>query len=249
MRARRRQSLGLELAGLLDGDADGVDAAHLPGADADRGLAGGDHDRVGAHVPADAPGEQHVLPLPLAGGSGAHDAHLRAGLGDGVAVLDEQSADHGLGFEGQVLGRRGVLSGGAVAAGVRDRAEFEQAHVLLLLEYLERAGVETGGEQDLDELAAEGLGTGAVDPAVERDDAAVGALGVAGEGAFVGGLGAVAEGAAAGVVVLDDRAGGLANSSASSRAELRSSRLLKESSLPCSWRTPASRCVGAPVCA
>ena len=47
-----------------------------------------------------------------------------------------------------------------------------------------------------------------IDRPVDRDHAAVGALRVAGEGAFVGLLAALADRAAAGVVVLDDRAGG-----------------------------------------
>ena len=40
---------------------------------------------------------------------------------------------------------------------------------------------------------------------------------------------------------------GSLKSSTSSRAELRSSRLLNDSSLPCSWRTPSSRCAAAPT--
>ena len=79
-------------AGLLDREAHGVHAAHLAGADADRGEVVGQHDRVGAHVLADLPGEEHLAPLGLGGLALGDDLHLRAVLEAHVAVLDEQAA-------------------------------------------------------------------------------------------------------------------------------------------------------------
>src|SRR5689334_2145779 len=58
-RERRAAEVVPVLARLLDGDAHRVDAAHLPGADADRLQILGDHDRVRGDVLADAPGEEH----------------------------------------------------------------------------------------------------------------------------------------------------------------------------------------------
>ena len=74
------EQVGLGRAGFVDGQADGVDPTRLAGANADRGAAGGDDDRVGAYVAADAPGEQEVLPLGVGGGGGRHRAHVRARL-------------------------------------------------------------------------------------------------------------------------------------------------------------------------
>ena len=44
-------------------DARGVDAAHLPGADAERPAVAAEHDRVRLHELRDAPGEQQVVEL------------------------------------------------------------------------------------------------------------------------------------------------------------------------------------------
>ena len=69
-----------------------------------------------------------------------------------------------------------------------------------------------------------------------RDHAAVGALRVAREGALVGLAGASSPTAQPqGLLCLTIAQAGSSNSSTSSRAELRSSRLLNDSSLPCSW--------------
>ena len=65
-REHRAGRVVAELAGLLERDPHRVDAAHLAGADADRLQALREHDRVRAHVLADAPGEQQVAPLLLA---------------------------------------------------------------------------------------------------------------------------------------------------------------------------------------
>ena len=82
-REHRAGRVVAELAGLLDRDPHGVDAAHLAGADADRLAALREHDRVRAHVLADAPGEQQVAPLLLVDGAG-DDLHR-------LAVVDVES--------------------------------------------------------------------------------------------------------------------------------------------------------------
>ena len=81
------------LARLLDRDPHRVDARHLPGADADRAQALGDHDRVRGDVLADAPGEEQVAPVRLVR-LAADDDHPLAVLDVVVAVLGEQAADH-----------------------------------------------------------------------------------------------------------------------------------------------------------
>ena len=81
------------LAALLDREADGVDAAHLAGADADGGAVLGDHDRVGADAAADGPGEEHVVPLRL-GRLGLGDRlHRLAQVGLVVELLDQDAAE------------------------------------------------------------------------------------------------------------------------------------------------------------
>src|SRR5215218_11209102 len=123
------EALGLGAAGLaalLDREADGVDAAHLAGADAEGGAAFGDDDRVGADAAADGPGEEHVLPLLLArlvAGDGLHDLPR---LGVAVAVLDQQPADHALDVAFARVGLAALLLA-------------EDADRLLLLQYVEGA--------------------------------------------------------------------------------------------------------------
>ena len=96
---RRAASPSAPRLGLLDRDAHGIHAAHLPGADPDRRAVARDHDRVGAHVAADLPGKAHVLPLGVARLLGGHHAHLLGVSDDLVAVLHEQAPDHGLGLQ------------------------------------------------------------------------------------------------------------------------------------------------------
>ena len=92
-RERRAVEVVAELPRLLDRDPHRVDAAHLAGADADRPQVLGDHDRVRGDVLADAPGEEQVAPVGLAG-LAADDDHPLAVLDVAVAVLGEQAADH-----------------------------------------------------------------------------------------------------------------------------------------------------------
>ena len=83
---------------------------------------------------------------------------------------------------------------------------FQQAHVGLVLHDGQGVLAEAGGQQHFDELLGHGLGSVAVDRAVEGDDAAEGRGGIGREGAPVGLQRAVTNGHAAGVGVLDDDA-------------------------------------------
>ncbi len=84
----------------------------------------------------------------------------------------------------------------------------EQAYVLLGCDRGGGLGADPGGDNDLHELArADGLGGGAVQRLIHRDDAAEGGLRVRGEGPLVGLQQGRADGHAAGVGVLDDDAG------------------------------------------
>ena len=222
--------------GLLDREADGVDAAHLAGADADRRQITREHDRVGADVLADLPREQQLAPLGLGGAALADDLHLGAILEVRVAVLDEHPADD-LAQLGVDHVRRAAL------------AVVEDPHVGLGLEHLERVLVVAAREQHLDELVDERLRELAVDPAIDADHAAVGGHRIAGERLLVGLERVRAHGHAARVVVLDDHAGrDLELARAECRPASRSSRLLSESSLPPSWETIDRTCVRAPTC-
>ena len=142
---RGAEQRGAGLAGLLDREADGVHAAHLAGADADRGEVVGQHDRVGADVLADLPGEEHLAPLGLGGLALGDDLHLRAVLEAHVAVLDEQAAHDAL----------DVALGDVDAAPL---AVLEDAHVRLGGEQLERLVGERRGDDDLAELLQQRLG-------------------------------------------------------------------------------------------
>ena len=145
-------------------------------------------------MPAHLPREQQVPPLRLTRLRRGQNPHLLARLRDHVGRLRELPADHRLAFD--LVDRR------------RPARELQQAHVLLLAQYLEGLIVEAGGQQHLDELLRERPREGAVHGPVDRDHAAIGALRIAREGAFVGLARVFGDGAAAGVVVLDDRAGG-----------------------------------------
>ena len=144
--------VGLRRAGLVDREPDGVDAAHLAGADADRREVLREHDRVRAHVLADLPGEQHLAPLALGRLALGDDLHLRAVLEVHVAVLDEHAAEHAL----------------DVALGDVDPpplAVLEDAQVRLAAEDLDRLVGEARRDHDLDELVRERLGERARRPA------------------------------------------------------------------------------------
>ena len=124
---------------------------------------------------------------------------------------------------------------------------LEDAQVLLLAEDLQRVVVELRREEHLDELARQLLGQRAVDRPVQRHHAA--------ERAHAdrrrrprGRPPAPSPRARTphGLLCLTITQAGISNSRAAARAALRSSRLLKESSLPLSWRTIERTCMRAP---
>ena len=81
------------LARLPDRDPRAVDARHLAGADAERLLAPAVDDRVGFHVLADLPAENHRVPLLGGRLAPGHHPEARAVAERPVAVLHEHAAD------------------------------------------------------------------------------------------------------------------------------------------------------------
>src|SRR3954447_17238180 len=107
-REDRARDAVVELLRLLKRDPDGVDAALLARADADRLQVLRDHDRVRGDVLAHAPGEQQVAPLLLGDGAG-DDGHRLARLDVPVTVLHEEAAGDALVVE-LVGGERAALA-------------------------------------------------------------------------------------------------------------------------------------------
>ena len=149
------------LAGLVERDLHGLDAAHLAGADAERLQVLGDDDRVRVHVLADAPGEEEVAPELLVGLVAGANLHPFAVVHLRVGVLHEEAADH--------AAKVALAEGRAPALAV-----LEDPRSGLLLEDLDRVGRVLGRDQHLDELLGQALRERRVDAAVDRDDAAVG---------------------------------------------------------------------------
>ena len=111
------------------------------------------------------------------GARAGHDLHRVAVLGLGVAILDQQAAEHAVGV---ALARR------RAAALVR----LQQAQVAqLVAQQVDRALAVAGRVQHLDELLGDELGELARERAVERDDAAEGRRRVGRERLAVGLLG------------------------------------------------------------
>ena len=137
----RALQLVTELPRLVEREPDGVDAAHLPGADPDRLAPPREHDRVRVDVLDDRPGEEELLPE--AGvGVAADDVHRVERVAVGVTVLDEQPAEHAP----------------QVALGRDERAPLvvgQHARRLAAGEVRERLVGEPGRVQHLDELLGE----------------------------------------------------------------------------------------------
>jgi hypothetical protein len=180
------------LARLLDCDPDGVDAAHLPRADADRREILRDDDRVRRHVLADAHREHEVAPLPLVHGSG-HGLPAGALFDLRVGVLDEQPAEDALVLTGIRTATPALVIG-------------QDSDVLTAAQRLERRVAVARCEQHLDELPRELGAERLVDVAVDDDDAAVRADGVARERFVVRLFDRCADADTARVRVLDDDA-------------------------------------------
>ena len=81
------------LAGLLDGDAHRVDAAHLAGADAEGLAVAGEHDRVRELCLTTVHAKRRSSQAGV-GELAADDVHLVERVGLAVAVLHEQAAEH-----------------------------------------------------------------------------------------------------------------------------------------------------------
>ena len=164
-RRRRAPSRPAIDARLLAGQANRVDAAHLPGADADawRGRA---RPRSRWSARACRPSRRTAGPpiRPRSAPSASSDRHLLA------RGRPRRHAPARAGRRRPGAPRAQSRAGAAVAL-------LQQAHVLARLQDLERVGVVAGREEDLDELLVEHLGELAVDARVEHDDAAVGASG------------------------------------------------------------------------
>ena len=136
-------------------------------------------------------------------------------------------------------------------SGTRRRSWFSRMpHVRLLLEELERVVVVARARTPARRTSrAASPPARASTAAVEAEDAAVRALRIGGERLVERLARRRADRRAARVVVLDDRRRRAARTrSTSRRPESRSSRLLNDSSLPCSFDTIDSRCVRAPAC-
>ena len=79
-------------AGLPHGDFDRIDAAHLPGADAQQHSLLGQHDGVRLHVPHDAPGEAQIGQFSVCRLAARDHLPLAFRIGRQVAVLHEKAA-------------------------------------------------------------------------------------------------------------------------------------------------------------
>ncbi len=179
-----------ELARLVDRDADGVDAAHLAGADPDRLPVARDHDRVRAHVSAHAPREQRVLPLRRVEVAG-HDLHRRGVLELAVAVLHEQPAE-----DARVVALARSLRAPLVVG--------EDAERLLRAQGGERIVREARREQHLDEVLGDPPAELLLDRPVEHCNAAEGRYRVGRERTFPRLLDRRGDGDAARAAVLHD---------------------------------------------
>ena len=168
-------SLGLLLR-LPTGDADRVDAARLPGADADDRTVLGEENSVRLHEGKDAPAESEVAHL--FGGRGAVGDHFEHFSATGGAVLHLN--EHAAGDRTDLTRR---VDPGSDAA-------FEDATVLAPLraglQSFDRARLIGGGVDHLEEevLRTDSPGELRVERAVESDDAAEGGEGISREGRF-----------------------------------------------------------------
>ena len=162
------------MLGLDRGDARGVHAAHLAGADADGLTVLGVDDGVGFDELGHFPGEDQVVDLLL--GRCTLGDHFQVAFGDhaDVAALDQQAAGDAL-----VVPGSGTLG--------RPLATGQQAHIGFGSDHGAGFFADARGNDHFDELTLDdGLGGFAVQLAVEGDDAAEGRLGVGGVGQLIG---------------------------------------------------------------
>ena len=193
-RAGDGQSGVLRLDG---GNAGRVDAAHLPGADADGLLILRVDDRVGFDELGYPPGEQQIGQLVFGRGPSGHDLQVGGFNAAVVTVLQQQAARDALAIP--FFWRHGIPGAG-----------FQHANVRFGRQQGQGGRIDVGREDDLDELPVDdGLGRFRIQRAVEGDDAAERGSRVGRVGPVIGLGQAGAQRHAAGVGMLDDDAGRL----------------------------------------
>src|SRR5687768_13153092 len=146
-----------------NGDAAGIDAAHLAGADAERAARSDVNDGVGFDVLDDAPAEKHGVHLLIGGGAFGDDFHVFALGALEIAILQEVRA----GADTANIQR-------AAAVGIFQHAH--QAKIFFLLQQREGVGFEIGGDDDFGENFGDGFGAAQIERLVGGDDAAKGGL-------------------------------------------------------------------------
>ena len=145
---------GRALAGPGDGEVAGVDPVDLAHADADRGAAGGEQDRVGLHRADRAPGERQVGQRGLVGRLDRRPGASASGRRRGVAVGALPSAS----IVSRCCISRPPEIGRVSTAPAMRRSDLHQPQVLLLGEHLERVGLERGRDDHLGEDVLDLLG-------------------------------------------------------------------------------------------
>ena len=186
-----------EVLGALAGQQRGIHAVGLTRTHANAGLALGDQDGVGLNALADLPGKLELGHLGVGGLAVGGERKGRGVLGHVVDLLDQHAA-----VDGAQLHLGAVIH----AAGGQHAQVGALGHALECLVSVAR------GDNDLDELlvlVGEMFNQLKGNLAVAGDDAAEGALGIAGEGAVVSGRDVLGNGRAAGVLMLEDHAGRL----------------------------------------
>ncbi|VTR66401.1 hypothetical protein DESC_480111 [Desulfosarcina cetonica] len=200
-------AVGQLAIGLVAGDFGNAHAVLLTGADADGNLVLDVENRIGRHPGFHQPTEQKVIVLPVrwhALGLVGFAVYFAAGRGEVRAAArrwhkgplgDDAAVDQTLEFHAALADE--ILQ-------AADVADPDHAQVFLPREDIHDPVFEVRCHDHLGILAADSLGRGLVDAAVEGDAAAEGRHAVGHVGLDIGRFQAVGLGHAAGVVVLDD---------------------------------------------
>ena len=159
---------------LPGGDAGGFEPVHLAGADAGGGAVLGIDDRVRLDVLGDRPGEQAVGQLLLGRRALGHDLEVVAADPAVVARLDQPAA-------GDRLERQARARAGSGSSPVSSSRRF-----FFAAKTARAASSASGATTTSVKIAAIASAVGAVERPVDRDDAAEGRDGVAGEGRRIG---------------------------------------------------------------
>ena len=175
--------------GLDHRDFHRVDAAHLPGADADRLPFAREHNRIGLHMLGHNPAEEHGAPLGVGGSALGDNFQSRVAQLVAIGLLHQRAAGDEFEFE---RFRRGP------------GRHFEKAQVFLRGERVQGRRIVAGRDNAFDEQLRDLFGRRGVNRAIERQHAAIGGHGIAGERLDVSFAQRFLLGRAARVVVLDD---------------------------------------------